>query len=99
MTGLRGLLFTSATGAKFTCTPSARASVPVIRASARTRRSPSPPGIAPMAICLGNVVAPKMRNPTPVSKSAELSSGTVEIDCSRLIRNAAENGCPRITVP
>ena len=43
ITGLRGLLFTSATGAKFTCTPSARDSMPVMRASSRTRRS-SPGG-------------------------------------------------------
>ena len=36
MTGLRGLLLTSATGAKLTCTPSARASRPVRRAASRT---------------------------------------------------------------
>jgi hypothetical protein len=45
-----------------------------------------------MAICLGNDVAPKMRNPTPVSKSAVFNSGTDDMACSRLIRNAAEKG-------
>ena len=49
ITGLRGLLLTSAIGAKFTCTPSARASMPVIRASSRTSRRSSPPAIAPIA--------------------------------------------------
>ena len=29
----------------------------------------------------------------------QFNSGTVDIACSRLIRNAAENGWPRITVP
>ena len=64
----------------------------VIRASSRTSRRPSAPGIAPIAICRGKEVAPKMRNPTPVSKSAVLSSGTADSACSRLMRNAAENG-------
>ena len=99
ITGLRALLFTSATGAKFTCTPSARDSIAVIRASSRTSRAASAPAIAPIAICRGNAVAPAMRNPTPVSKSAVFRSGTADIDCRRLIKNAAENGWPRITVP
>ena len=100
ITGLRGLLFTSATGAKFTWTPSARDSIAgdsrffADQPHDRRRRA-----IAPIAICRGNAVAPNIRNPTPVSKSAVFSSGTVDIACRRLIRNAAENGWPRITVP
>ena len=50
-------------------------------------------------IAARKAVAPKMRKPTPVSKSAVLSSGTADIACSRLIRNAAENGWPRMTDP
>ena len=69
MTGLRGLLLTSATGAKLTCTPSARdfdagdprcladeAQLLVAGGAERHRR--------------GNTVAPAMRKPTPASKSA-----------------------------
>jgi len=99
ITGLRGLLFTSATGAKFTGTPSARDSIAVMRASSRTSRSASAPAIAPIAICRGNAVAPEMRKPTPVSKSAVFSSGTRESACSRFSSEAASSGCPRITVP
>ena len=75
MTGLRGLLLTSATGAKLTCTPRARASTAVMRPASNA--SPSSPA-APNAIARGNVVPPRRRNPTPVSKSAAFSSGKVE---------------------
>jgi hypothetical protein len=64
ITGLRGLLFTSATGAKLTCTPSARDSTPVMRAASRTSAA-SP--AAPNAIARGKRVAPLMRMPTPCS--------------------------------
>ena len=99
MTGFRGLLFTSASGAKFTWTPIARASTAVIRASSLTSRAAASPAIAPIAICRGNTVAPLMRKPTPASKSAVFNNGTDESACSRFTRDAAENGCPRMTVP
>ena len=100
ITGLRGLLFTSATGAKFTWMPSARDSIAGDpRFLAHQPHVVAAPAIAPIAICRGNAVAPKIRKPTPVSKSAVFSSGTADSACRRLMRNAAENGWPRITVP
>ena len=97
ITGLRGLLLTSTTGAKLTCTPSARASVAVMRPAcyaSDARRLP-----AAIAIGRGNAVAPAMRNPTPDSKSAVLSSGTGDSACSRLSIEAAASGWPSVTVP
>ena len=66
MTGLRGLLLTSTTGAKLTCTPIARDSIAVIAAG--LEREPLVAGRADRHR-RGNVVAPAMRNPTPASKS------------------------------
>ena len=77
MTGLRGLLFTSATGAKLTCTPRARASTAAMRPASNA--SPSSPD-APNAIARGKAVPPRTRNPTPVSKSAAFSRGRAESD-------------------
>ena len=93
MTGLRGLLLTSATGAKLTCTPRARASTAVMRPASNA--SPSSPA-APNAIARGKVVPPRSRNPMPVSKSAAFSRGSAESAWSRLKMDAPASGCPRL---
>ena len=67
-----------------------------MRAASRTSCS-SP--AAPSAICRGNVVAPKIRKPAPVSKSALFSNGTDAAACSRFSTNATANGWPSVAVP
>ncbi len=96
MTGLRGLLLTSATGAKFTCTPIARPSTAVMRPASNASRS-SP--VAPSAIARGKRVAPAIRMPAPYSKSAVASSGTDATACNWLRVAASDSGCPSTTVP
>ena len=85
MTGLAALLLTSRSGAKFTCTPSARPSIAVIRPSSYASIVSR---VAPNAICGGKIVAPprsialgrkyppRARSPAPYSKSLLTSSGT-----------------------
>ena len=55
MMGFSGLLFTSSTGAKVMCTPTARASVPITRPTSRASESEP---IAPSAIVGGKTVPP-----------------------------------------
>ncbi len=96
ITGLRGLLFTSATGAKSMWMPSARASSPMIRAACSASAGSS---VAPNAIACGNCVPPPIRMPTPNSKSAAFRSGSFDRRCRRFNVAAASSGWPRITVP
>ena len=91
ITGLRGLLLTSTTGAKFTWMPIARASTAVMRPASKARRgSPA----APNAMARGKFVAPSIRNPTPVSKSEVTSRGIFAAACRRLRSDAAASGWP-----
>ena len=85
MMGLSGLELTSSTGAKFRCTPTARASRAVTRptsyASAASPMAPSaitggndvPP---PRGSRCGSVYPPSMRIPGPLSMSVVTRSGT-----------------------
>jgi hypothetical protein len=47
----------------------------------------------------GKDVAPIIRNPAPVSKSAVLRSGNAEMAWSRLRSDAASSGRPSVTAP
>ena len=68
ITGLRGLLFTSATGAKFTCTPMAAG---LLRGDPRgLAHQPGVTGRAEGHGAREQRVPPLMRMPTPCSKSA-----------------------------
>ena len=103
MTGFSGLLLTSRTGAKGTCTPIARASSAVTRPISYA--SPGSPD-APSAMSAGNRVAPPSqmlvgacttpsnRNPAPASRSALTSRGRSDSDCSQFSFAATSVGDP-----
>ncbi len=83
MTGLAALLFTSTTGAKICCTPSARASFAV---SSPCRRARSGLPVAPTAMFHGRFTVSSKRIPAPASRSAEMSRGRRACCCMRLTR-------------
>ena len=92
MTGLSGLLFTSATGAKTTWMPRARAASAVARAR-RSARSRSP--VAATAIAEGPKTRSGKRIPGPASRSAATRSGTFAFAARRWFRSAVSSGVER----
>ncbi len=85
MTGLRGLMFTSATGAKSRLTPSARSSSPVALATARARPVSL---VAPIWEAPGkSVMSADILDTRPFSWSVPISSGTfLAPRCRPLVR-------------
>ena len=89
MMGLSGLLFTSATGNRFHCTPMARDSSAVI---APNLSAYAMLPVAPKAMASGKAGTELTREASPRSKSAAISKGSLESRWSWLATAATSRG-------